>query len=287
MVSYRPYQYWREALAGGEIGTELPVHADLPQEGFFRIRIGKAFAPVAIFRDKRGKLEATVYDAKEDPHRIWTFCCTHPVTETAYRHAIETDGQWGDVDDAVRQPLRPALVKLEDTATLTMDIDNAADSALGYATIADDGAAQRAQSLRNRLMELGGAADKKRAAEKQPHLAKCKEIDSKWMPMVNTARNAANGLRRSMSMYETAKLRKAEEERQNEPLPTQIRPGYGKAASVRDATTLADVEDWHALFMHYEGNDEAREAILAIARKDVKAGKTVPGVVTELVKEVV
>ena len=92
-------------------------------------------------------------------------------------------------------------------ADVLRDQIDAAKAGVGtYAKISDDETAGKAQSLRSRLNELSGEADKKREALKRPHLEAGKAIDKEWQPLVKSAKEAADGIRSALSAYETDKL---------------------------------------------------------------------------------
>ena len=66
-------------------------------------------------------------------------------------------------------------------------IDALNDEVRKYGQIEDDETAQRAISLRARIMELKGIIDKKREEQKRPHLKAAREVDEIWMPPVKKA----------------------------------------------------------------------------------------------------
>lgn len=69
-------------------------------------------------------------------------------------------------------------------------------------------------------------------------------------------------------------------------VPTQVRGGTGRAASVRMEKYVAEVTDWDALWQHFKNEPAVREALTTLAGRAVAAGFTaIPGIrVDERVK---
>ncbi|MEJ8571282.1 hypothetical protein [Microbaculum marinum] len=301
------YEWWRNALAG----KPGPIHDGDPQLGFYRKRKfkGGPFVGAAIFPDpETGEIIATVDGKATDPDTLWTWVASNPVTEEAYR-AWESTGRWPDADPSIGDNMPPAD---DDIEALRDQIESAKAGAGAYAEIKDDETAKKAQSLRSRLNELARAADKKRAALKQPHLDAGKSIDGEWMPLVKAAKTAADVIAGALSAHETRKARAADEARRKaeeelrkreeeaakataegqpapapaptpepEPAPTtQIRGGYGKAASVR-VVKVATVTDQDAAYRFLKSHKELVELIGKLAQRAVDAGYEVPGVSVE------
>ena len=318
-----PYAWWRAALAG----ENPPIHDGDPQPGFYRKRQvkGGAFEPVAIWSNLDGMVALAGFDGaqrQEDPAAIWTFCAQNPVTEDAYRAAVLA-GRFADVDEAITPPPAGHNAPPEDEAeTIREQIEAASASVEKYTTIADDEHAAAAQSLRARLNELAGDAEKKRVAEKAPHLDASKAVDAKWQPIVKAGKAGAETIRKALGAYETKKARaaaeaqrkadearrKAEEEAakaaepnrgtmpdtphvhvpEPEPPPpvqTTIKGGYGRAASVR-VKKLVTVTDQDAAYQSLKTHPELRDLIAKLAQRGVDAGHEIGGVSVEEVREV-
>jgi hypothetical protein len=304
------YDYWTNALAG-KFG---PVHDSDPQPGFYRKRVsrGGVFLPVAIW-EHEGQMIALVDGKQADADEIWTYVCQHPISEQHYHARMET-GRWHDESEAVAASLAPPPAghnnPPQDEAEILKDqIDAASIGADGFAEITDDGEAAKAQSLRSRLLELSGNADKKREAEKKPHLEAGKAIDAKWQPLVKAAKAAADKIRDALSAHETRKARaaaeaqrKAEEEARkaaevaaakspkDTPAPvappppaapapepvTAIRGAYGRAAAVK-IVKVCTITDQDAAYGYLKADKELAALISKLAQRAVDAGYTVPG----------
>lgn len=315
------WTWWRAALANPrEIGRSLPVHDGEPNQGYFRVRYGrdKPFEPVAIWKED-GQWLAYRSGRDVSASDIWTSCCRHPVSYEAYNSAMEGKG-WPD-DDAVvvKQVQPPAPIgdnsgEVDAVETLRDQIDAALKGKDAYAKISDDATAAKALSLRNRLNELSGQADKIRVKEKEPHLTAGKAVDEKWQPLVKKAKAGADEVKGAIAAWETEKLRRqreierqqAEELRQQEearraaeadgaapeanaeadvalapppspapaPAPTPIQPTYGKAASVSVKVVVKDVTDWQALAIYMSGHPDCQAVLRTLAQRALDAGRT-------------
>lgn len=310
------YDWYFAALNDvGAIGKSLPVHENEPQPGFYRKRRGKGgpYQPVAIWRND-GNLTAMLGEDIADPFELWTWVCRQPVTEEAYRAAVAGD-PWHDEAPGIGHNAPPA----DDFATLADQIESAKACVAEFAKIEDDDRQAQAQSARARLNELSREADKKRTAEKAPHLEASKAVDAKWQPLVKAAKTSADQIADAMSAYETAKARKeAEERRQREaeaqaaedarraaeaagmplepeavpdvvpepdPIKTTIKGGYGRAATVKVAK-MVKVIDQDKAYQSMKTHPELVKLIAALAQRAVDAGHTIDGVTVEEIRKV-
>ena len=290
------YAWWRAAAYHGETG---PIHEDSPLPGRYRVRQGREFVPVAIWwqgpLDENGELtdDAELIcvmgfenDKKRvDPlmewgrqgHVLWHDLARNPIKAELYNAAMKT-GKWPDVDDAVvAEPVDDLASATESVKAGMLNIDQ------HYAKIDNDEHAARAQSLRSSLLELSREFDKKRTAEKGPHLEACKEIDGRWMPVVKSAKAAADKIASALNKYETEKARKHAEERINEPLPTQIKGGVGRAAAIKVVKIVTSIANGHAAFSWLLAAypEEVNAFIIKLAQRATDTGHAVPGVNVE------
>ncbi|WP_105436378.1 hypothetical protein [Neorhizobium tomejilense] len=319
-----PWKWWQTALKDpSKIGSkDLPVHDSDPQQGYFRVRYSKdkPFEPVAIWKEDGAWL---AYRAGREvkAEDIWTSCCRHPISHAAYEAAIDGKG-WPDDDATVAAQVKPPEPGIGDNSApvdeadvLKDQIESALKGIDAYKKITDDATASKAQSLRNRLNELSGDADKKRDELKRPHLEAGKVIDKHWMPLVKSAKEGANAVKAAMDAYETEKLRKRREEErkaeeariaaeaaaraaqpegevleapkvETQPAPPpepvgQIRATYGKAASVSVKIVVDQVTDWPALATYMSTHPECQDLLRKLAQRALDAGRTaIPGITT-------
>jgi hypothetical protein len=290
------YDFWNKALAGYMVGgPELPVHESVPHPGFYRKRTSKggAFEPVAIF-ESEGKLIARVgfRDGKIRPAEdVWLRSCEHAVTEEAYRSAVAT-GQWHDVDPNVTASTGHNAAP--DADSIADQINTVLESVPNYATVNSDEEAAKAQSVRSRLNELAREADRLREEEKKPHLLASRKVDGIWMPLVKSAKDGANRIAAAIGKFETGKIPKVVYEPSapatlsNEtPMPTQIRGGYGRAASVKERRVLQEVVSMDALWARYRTYEPVYALLRKLAQADLDDGLEVPGIKWSIEKVVV
>lgn len=257
----------------------------------------------------------------DDLDKRWLFIAKRPVSEANYDAALKNKA-WHDIDQAITRPQRqdkphplserhgspPPMghnAPADEIESIRDQIETAKTNVDAYAKIEDDTTAARAQSLRSRLLELSREADKRREALKKPHLEAGKEIDDAWQPLKKDAKAAADTLARALGTYETAKanaarelLRRAEEAARKaeaagkpapqtpapEPLPTQIKGGYGRAAPIKVVKIVTEITDHKALIAWAISVDQGTAIYgfaLKMAQDAVNAGHQVPGVTVE------
>ncbi|KEA07163.1 hypothetical protein [Rhizobium rhizogenes] len=318
------WSWWRAALKNpAAIGKTLPVHDGDAQQGYYRAKNkDKTFDPVAIFFPE-GSDDLVAYRSGREVRadEVWSFCCRYPVSFEAYTAATEGKG-WPDDDATVAAQIKTPEPGIGDNSgevdpidALKDQIDAALKGLDTYKKIADDATAAKAQSLRNRLNELSGDADKKRDELKRPHLESGKAIDKVWMPIVKSAKEGANTVKASLEAWETEKLRRRREEerkadearraaeeaareqqgettvleapkvetqhQQPDTSAGQIRATYGKAASVTAKLVVEEVTDWPKLAVYMSGHPECQELLVKLAQRAIDAGrKDLPGVTT-------
>lgn len=315
------WAWWRAALKNpAEVGKSLPVHDGEPNQGYFRVRYGKdkPFEPVAIWKED-GQWLAYRSNREADASAIWTSCCRNPISYEAYQAAIDGKG-WSDDDAVVAKQVAPPApgdnsAAIDPAEEIADQIESALKGMDAYKKIADDATAAKALSLRNRLNELSGQADKIRAKQKEPHLEAGKAVDAKWQPLVKSAKAGADGVRDAIGRWETEKLRKQREEERRQaeelrlqqeaaraaepagdvaeavapvvhaapaPAPTPIKPTYGKTASVQVKVIVKDVTDWKALALYMIDHPVLQDTLRSLAQRALDAGRTnVPGITTD------
>jgi hypothetical protein len=314
-----PWAFWQAALKNpAAIGKTLPLHDGVAHQGYWRAKNkDKSFDPVAIYYPE-GSDELVAYRAGREVRAedIWSWCCRYPVSFEAYNAAMEGKG-WPDDDKVVAAQVQPPAPgdnsnEVDEAEALKDQIEAALAGMKAYDKIEDDKTAAKALSLRNRLNELSGQADKIRVKQKEPHLEAGKAVDAKWQPLVKKAKAGADQVRDSIGAWETQKLQ-AERKRQaaeqaritseqaareeegetavvDAPQPFvppeaatgQIKATYGKAASVSAKVFLKEVTDYGALYAYMAGREEVQLVLRQLAQRALDAGRTgIPGIVTE------
>jgi hypothetical protein len=323
-----PWGWWQAALKNpAAIGKTLPVHDGDAQQGYYRAKNkDKTFDPVAIFYPE-GSEQLVAYRAGREVRAedIWSWCCRYPVSYEAYNAALEGKG-WPDDDKVVAAQLAalapaPAAEptvgdnsgNVDEAETLKDQIDAAKKGASAYESIKDDATLAKAQSLRSRLLELKGDAEKKHKKEKEPHLEAGRAVDKRWLPLAKDAEAVAKSIRTAMDNWETEKLqerrrqeRAAEKarldaieaarqshpdgevieapppvERAPAPAPAPIKGSYGKAASVSIKKVVTDVTDWTKLAAFMIGHPDMQSCLRDLAQRAIDKGHDVPGVTVE------
>jgi len=295
------WAWWQQAVESPkDIGQQhLPVSVDSPEQGFYRIRFkDKLWEPVAIWKDTTGKWIALRNGKAVDAMQVWNWCCRNPVTAEAYENAMAGDG-WADDDPTVVAMMGHNVGDTDDIETLADQIESAKQGAEAYRDIESEEQAAKAQSLRARLNELSGQADKKREAFKKPHLEAGKAIDQKWMPLVKEAKGIADQLRKYIETFKTAQLlQRRLEERQREdaarkagedapappPLPpvdTTIKGSYGRAATVGTEQVVTAITDQDAVYQFFRNNPDLQACLFKLAQWGIRAQLAVPGITIE------
>ena len=96
------FTFWESSLAG----DKPEIHADAPQNGYYRARLGVAYLPVAIWGDEPGLYCRVGYDDcfnlkyDDDINAIWLRCADEPVSYAAYLTACRTH-QWPEIGEAL------------------------------------------------------------------------------------------------------------------------------------------------------------------------------------------
>lgn len=321
------YAWWTKALElVGDCGnlsrehlSTLGISEGDPQPGFYRKRNHKdgPFVPVAIW-NMPGGMVAVVCGQPADPSAIWSSCARHPILEATY-HAVEDGANWPDADPVVAEQIAPAghnSAAVDEAEALRDQIDAAMKGGDAYKVISDDDTLPKAQSLRSRLLELKGEAEKKHKKEKEPHLEAGRVVDRKWLPLAKDAEAAAKTIRAAMDGWETKKLhQRREAERQAEtdrlaaekarieaepepsgtvdpvdaPIsqpvatsaPTPIKGSYGRAASVSVVDVVTAITDQAALYEYLKDHPDLKNCMFDLAKRAVAKGHTVPGVSVE------
>lgn len=304
------YADWKRMLRGDGPAS---LHLDKPCPGFYRLKRGGKWVPVAIWRDERDALCCVVdgKDADADAAlRVWPWC--YPIKHEVFVAVTERGEGWPDIDETVAAQIDARRGHNQPPPESEIDalreqIDAAEAAAKSYAEIGDDETASRAQSLRSRALELSRAADKIRESEKRPHFEASKAVDAKWQPLVRTAAGVADAIRRALGAWETKKLQ-SQRERERlaaeaaarmktavkvpefappPPAPPSaapspvVRGGYGRAASVKAVHVVTAITDRQAAMAFFAEHEEMTELLMKLAQRAIDAGRTVPGVTVE------
>ena len=267
------FDFWVKALAG----EPQPIHEMEPRCGFYRKRMFKAgpFVPVCIL-PYRERLVCFVDGKQADPADVWTYVCEHPVRRDWYEAKMQGD-PWPDEDASVAASLGHNNPPADPAEVLKGQIDAASANLPLYNDIRSDEDAAKAQGVRSRLLELSGEADKKRVAEKEPHLSAGRAVDARWQPLVKQAKEGADRLRAALTAHENRKLAAMPVVTEGPKMEAakQLRGAYGRAASVR-THKVAVVVDQDAAYGFFKGHEELQFLIGKLAQRTVDLGLSAP-----------
>lgn len=293
-IAIDPYAWWRAAI-GGNAG---PIHADKPECGFFKMRVGKdgPWQPVAIWRGNDGQMVCRVADKMRDPREIWTYVAKNPVAKEVAKAAFDT-GRFPDEVPLIGDNAPP-------DETLFGAITRVACDAIEWLTkhgIKDKTSGDMCANYRAQLLDLRKRADAEREAEKRPHIDAGRAVDAKFKPIIECADTAAGQLRDALTLYmraEEAKLdaaRKVEADARaklmrDDPvaaltspeqpeLPIKVQAGgqRGRKTGLR-TVTVYEMTDYPAALAHCQGHPDVVAAVRKVACAQAKAGAAVPGV---------
>jgi hypothetical protein len=220
-------------------GEKLPLHESKPEAGFwpYKTRSTKTIAVIMPSRNEAPwDLLAFVGPERRamNPVEIWAYIGGNPVPPDVAKHVLET-GEWPDAAPSAPGPNREEIQAEAEPApppargSVIGDNAQAAgvgpvEEALAYLDVADqflrdlkgaindDLTANRAANCRDEIQRFAG--DKgvlklAHAEEKRPYLEKCREIDEKYLRVIDLmkAKHAAIGV--PLKVYLDAKAAKA------------------------------------------------------------------------------
>jgi hypothetical protein len=169
---YAPY---RAMLAG----KEVPIIADEPYPGRYKMKRGDAWLPVAIGYDEFENLTALVDGKPANPLDIWTWCAKWPVTQDAYKFR-KANGHWPDEPKPIARSNRPTdpfealLADVQDKSSQAEDLLSK-NPEIKTQVVCD-----LFRNLQAQLLDLNRTADAMHEGEKRPVLEKGKEIDERF-----------------------------------------------------------------------------------------------------------
>lgn len=179
------FDTWRAMLAN----KTVTLSDGEPASGYYRLRRGDTWAPVAIWQDGE-----TLYAMRGPdylgPSEVWPAAAKNPVTYEAYAAAAEGNG-WPDDPPALpvsSEPENPRAV-MGDNATTGDPAEDLRVELSGEQELAKDFLAQPITSQEQadkvavwskRISGLRSRADSAFKAEKQPILDQARAVDDRW-----------------------------------------------------------------------------------------------------------
>lgn len=307
-------------------GKAVAIHDGHPQTGYYKMRNGKGgpWVPVAIW-EHEGVMVAVVGTgepngrAKRDPDDIWTYCAGNPVSKADAKYAFE-HGKWqgdaptiGDNSREYPKTYEGISAEFEDYAELVRQFLADVVKAGG---IKDKVRADQASNMADAIGSVKGGiakrADELREEMVRPHLEAQREINGRFKPLIEEAKNLDSQLRRAAGAWAKAeqdRLQKIADENARfareaaekaarkapsagpvivpeivaEPVKVQVGGERGAKRSLK-TRRVARVTDYAAALAHFADTDEVRMAVEKLAQRAVDAKMpTPPGV--EVVEE--
>lgn len=288
------YDTWRKLLAG----EKTTLVNDEPAAGFYRVRKGDTWLPVAYWYKDDGALRCRVGHIEIDDataRERWSFACKHPITHEVYT-AVINGAPWPDQNEAVIGHNRaPVDDSIEAITERIADLAREAEKMIAAGAATDQAHADQASDLANSFGELEKKSDKLREDEKAPHLAASREVDGKWRPVIAKAADLKARLKRAVL---TPFLQKQDAERYRVQAaaiakgtaPDSVPEVRTTAGSSKRTTALrqskrAEITDYAALYAHLKDHPQVKEAVEHIANASARAGIELPGmkIITEKV----
>ena len=265
------YDFWNSALAGVKVGSAaLPVHENLPQAGFYRVRTGKngPWEPVAIF-EHEGSLVALRAGNPVDAGQIWTWACRNPVTYEAYTAVVERGEAWPD------EPPAPTIghnSPSDPFEALRVEYEGEAEQAREFlkTPITTQEQADQAAIWAKRLAGIAKKATDLHKVEKQPSLDEGRRVDDKWRDLKTGPDDLSKQLKRHQDAFlreldrlEQERQRKAREEADR--LKREADEAAAKASSEADDASVQRAE---------AAKKAAEQAERETQARNIQAGRT-------------
>jgi len=271
------WAWYQTALQHPEwIGTDkLPIHERDVQQGYFRVRRKDApWEPVAIFYPENSDQIVAYRDGKEvrDIHSLWVWCCRQPIEYAAYEKAIAGNG-WDD-----EPPAAPGIGDNSGEAdpfdAIKIELSGEAEQIAEFMKKPADtqAAVDRLGIWSKRMTDVAKRADNQRVVEKEPHLTASREVDAKWRPIIDGAKEWAAKAKKATEAFLIKKKREEE---------ARARAEAEKAAALRRqaeeaarAAREAEQVDEEAEAKRAELIRQAQEAEKASEVRNASAGRT-------------
>lgn len=262
------YNFWFEALKDPlKIGKELPVHENLPQSGFYRMRAQDPKAdmiPVAIWND--GKTVKVGNKLSDSPSDIWSFCCRYPVTEEAYHTAIDGEG-WADSPPENDRAVKGDNLPDDPFEALKQELLGEEEIAaeLLKKPVETEEQADKVANLSKRIASFGKKADELFAIEKRPVIDEGKRIDDKFRDLRDKPKSLTRKLKDHIDAYLRRERDKELKRQQEAAREAEQKRKEAEEAAKAAENTFANPNDPEA--------DALKEAAAAAAEEAARAEK--------------
>lgn len=282
--------YYKSALAG----KPLPISADHPQAGYYRVRRGKdkPYEPVVIY-PKDGEMLCKVGHEFVEWTEVWNWCADKPVTKDDYRVAFET-GSWpGDVEVSAAIGDNSGDVSLMDEVADYMETARSWGKGIDQKAV-DKTIADMAANYASQLGTLAGKLDKERKEKIAPHLEAQREVNGIYNPIIEEAKSLVKSLKQITGVW----LRAEDEKRRKELAATSIaqeevervKAGGQRGRRVGLRTVIkyeAEAEEQVLAWALAERHEDMLRRAIDLAEAAMKGGASVPGMKRIETKEAV
>ena len=192
------WDWWRKAKADpSRIGsTDLPIHADGYQCGYYRTRSredGSWADPVGIYPVQGVVCGFRNGKPVDDLVDLFLWCCRYPVSFDAYKAAL-AGGGWAD--EPPRSSNAPDDADEDDFARLQREYlaEKELIDAFLKKPIASQDDADKVAIWKKRITTIRSKAELFHKTEKQPHLDAGRAVDDKWRPLKEEPNDYAKAL---------------------------------------------------------------------------------------------
>lgn len=319
MTSTEPYAYWRAALQAKDKRSLPPTSDGDVHPGRYRMRKHKdgPWVPVAVWPVEGKELPACRIDGADVDYETAqsraSFFHQNPVTQAQYAEYEETGRWWDEVAGVGHN--NPPDEGEDDHVRLKKQFDALVEEAepLITAKVATQEQAEKHAAMAKALDAIARDADKKRKAEKQPHLDAGKAVDDKWRSLTNDPKDVAKKVKRTLDAYmrEQERVKREEAERLRQEAMAQakrsdnqeeVQAKFEQAQELEQAkttvgTTGAKVRmrevvsavitdfDKAAADPQIKNHPDYRAFVQQLCDRAVRAGKTIEGVERKETKE--
>jgi len=169
------FQEWRDRLDGNAVALQT----DLPQSGYYKMKRGEDWVPVAIWNVDDEKI-CRVGNEKVDPLSVWHWCAKHPISKSTAKAAFET-GQFPDMPETIV----PSNMPSDPYESLLAEIADKIEQANAWLKEHPKGATDKveadlARNMEAQIQKLIKRADAMHKEMKAPHLEASRGVDQQF-----------------------------------------------------------------------------------------------------------
>lgn len=265
--------YFAALKSPAEIGKSLKASESDPMQGYFRTRFkGGQWLPVAIFYPEGSDQLVGYRNGKEvsDVNELWVWSLRNPISYEAYEKAMAGGG----FDDEPPAPIGDNSGDSDPFEALRIELEGEAEQIAEFLKreVKTQGEADKIGIWSKRLADISKRADGQRVVEKEPHLTASREVDAKWRPIIDDAKDWASKAKKHVEPFLIAQKR-AEEARARAAAEEAARlRREAEAAAV--AARAAPQVDKKAEAERAELIRQAQEAEKAAEVQNAPAGRT-------------